>query len=114
MLQQFYPPPSGTAAAYISVVTLDYVLAFTVLGLSGIFRGKRYGLLYAAPFCISLRFLCHFISGIVIWSEYAGEQAAWLYSLIYNGSYMWPEIVTTTIAGAILCKTAPVLFSSKS
>jgi len=110
MLQQFWPPPSGTAAAYISVVMLDYILAFSVLGLSGLFRGKRNGMMYAAPLCIFLRFLCHFVSGVVIWSVYAGDQAAWLYSLIYNGSYMGAELAVTTIVGIILCKSAPILF----
>jgi len=110
MLQQFWPPPSGTALAYISVVLLDYIFAFTVLGLSGLFRGKTNGIIYAAPICIFLRFLCHFISGVVIWGEYAGAQAVWLYSLIYNGSYMGIELVVTTVVGIALCKTAPTLF----
>ena len=104
MLQQFYPPPSGTVVAYIAVVMLDYTLAFTVLGLSGLFRKNRYGMLYAAPLCLSLRFLSHFISGIIIWSEYAGERSAWIYSLTYNGSYMGIELVTTLLAGIMLSK----------
>jgi len=110
MLQEFWPPPSGTAAAYIAVVLLDYVIAFTVLGLSGLFRGRQYGIVYAAPMCVLLRFLCHFVSGIVVWSAYAGETAAWVYSLSYNGSYMGIELTFTTIIGLGLCRTAPVLF----
>jgi thiamine transporter len=110
MLQSFWPPPSGTFIAYVAVILLDYALAFTVLGLSGIFRGRRYGMIYAAPLCIFLRFLCHFVSGIVIWSYYAGDTAAWIYSLFYNGPYMGIELVLTTIIGAILCWTAPMLF----
>ena len=115
MLQQFWPPPSGTAIAYVSVVVLDYIFAFSFLGLSGIFRGRRFGMIYAAPICICLRFLCHFISGIVIWSAYAPPGApVWLYSLTYNGAYIGLELVFTTIVGAILCKTAPVLFNIKT
>ena len=111
MLQQFWPPPSGTAIAYISVVMLDYIFAFSVLGLSGIFRGTRYGMIFAVPLCLCLRFLCHFISGIVIWSTYAPPGApVWLYSLTYNGSYMGLEFAFTMITGAVLCKTAPILF----
>jgi len=115
MLQQFWPPPTGTVEGYIAVVMLDYILAFTVLGLSGIFRGKQYGLIYAAPICITLRFLSHFISGIIVWNIYAGELPVWLYSLTYNGSYMGVELVLTIVVGVILCKTAPILFNvSKS
>ena len=115
MLQQFWPPPSGTVAAYISVVMLDYILAFTFLGLSGFFRGKQYGIIYAVPLCLILRFVCHFISGLVIWGTYApAGTPVWLYSLAYNGPYMGFEIIFTMIAGAVLCKTAPILFNIKA
>ena len=110
MIQQFWPPPTGTIEGYIAVVMLDYVVAFSVLGLSGIFKGRKYGLLYAAPLCLTLRFLSHFLSGIIVWNIYAGELPVWLYSLTYNGSYMGVELVLTMIVGAILYRTAPVLF----
>ena len=112
MLQEFWPPPTATVYGYISVIMLDYIIAFTVLGLSGLFKGRQYGLLYATPLCCLLRFLSHFISGVVIWNIYAGEVPVWLYSLIYNGSYMGFELVTTMIVGAILCKTAPIIFTA--
>ena len=112
MLQEFWPPPSGTVLAYISVVLLDYILAFTILGLSGLFKNLRYGFIYAAPLCIFFRFLCHFVSGIVIWaSAYAGDTPFWIYSLIYNGSYMGLELVLTMAVGTVLCSAAPVLFT---
>jgi len=116
MIQQFWPPPTGTVQGYIAVVMLDYLVAFTVLGLSGLFRGKKYGLLIAAPLCLTLRFLSHFISGIIVWGVYAENMPVWLYSLTYNGSYMVPEIILTTIVSAVLCVTAPsILFNmSKS
>ena len=110
MLQDFWPPPTGTIYGYIAVIMLDYVIAFTAFGLSGLFKGKRYGLLYAAPICCLLRFLSHFTSGIVIWNIYKGELPVWLYSLTYNGSYMGFELVSLMVVGAILCKTAPFLF----
>jgi len=112
MLQQFWPPPTGTIEGYIAVVMLDYIVAFGVLGLSGLFRGKKFGLLYAAPLCLCLRYLSHFISGMVVWGIYADNMPVWLYSLTYNGSYMIPEILLTTIVGAVLCLTAPpILFN---
>ena len=112
MMQQFWPPPTGTVEGYIAVVSLDYIVAFSVLGLSGLFRGKKFGLLFAAPICLILRYLSHFISGIVVWGVYAEDMPVWLYSLTYNGSYMIPEIILTTIVSAVLCITAPpVLFN---
>jgi len=112
MMQQFWPPPTGTVEGYIAVIMLDYIVAFTALGLSGLFRGKKLGLLFAAPLCLTLRFLSHFISGIVVWGIYAEDMPVWLYSLTYNGSYMVPEIILTTVVSAILCLTAPpILFN---
>jgi len=114
MLQQFWPPPTGTVQGYIAVVMLDYIVAFTVLGLSGLFRGMKFGLLIAAPISLTLRYLSHFISGMVVWGIYADGMPVWLYSLTYNGSYMIPEIVLTTIVSAVLCATAPpILFNMK-
>jgi len=109
MMFRFFPPPTATPMGYISVVMLDYVIAFSVVGLSGLFKGKPYGLLYAAPICLFLRFLCHFISGIVVWGVFAGDMPVWLYSLTYNGSYMGVELIMVMVVGAIICKAAPIL-----
>ena len=50
-----------------------------------------------------LRYLCSFLSGIIIWKEYAPEtMPVWLYSLGYNGSYMIPEIILTAIAAVLV------------
>jgi len=111
MIRQFWPPPTGTLEGYIAVVMLDYIIAYSVLGLSGLFKGKKFGLIYAIPMCIALRFLSHFVSGLVVWNIYAGEQPVWLYSLIYNGSYMGVELVITTAVGAVLCTALPMLFN---
>ena len=111
MIRQFWPPPTATVEGYIAVIMLDYILAYSVLGLSGIFKGKKFGLLFAIPLCITLRFFSHFLSGIIVWSIYAGDQPVWLYSLIYNGSYMGVELVITMAVGAVLCTAAPVLFN---
>ena len=39
---------------------------------------------------------------------------AWLFSLTYNGSYMLPEGIMTTIAVVLLYKAAPQLFSANN
>ncbi|MCL2085278.1 MAG: energy-coupled thiamine transporter ThiT, partial [Oscillospiraceae bacterium] len=114
------PPPAGmgipalfawtkTPAAFFAALALDYILAFGVLGLSFLFRRSARALLYAVPVCLTLRFLCHLVSGVVIWSEYAGDMNVWLYSLIYNGSFMGIELVFTMAAAFALWKTAPRL-----
>jgi len=99
MFLGFYAPPVENLLYYSLVVLLDYLIAFSVLCLAGpIYRALRstlsvrFRLLAAALFCFSLRFICHFLSGIIIWAAYAPpDQPLWLYSLLYNGSYMLGE-----------------------
>ena len=107
MMTGFYPPPTQTLWYFFLVVMLDYILAFGVYGLAGgiynICRKKDFAIPLSA-FCVTtLRYICHIISGILIWGVYAEEgQSVLAYSLIYNGSYMIPEIIITTIACTML------------
>lgn len=97
-------PPVQTVFWFALVILLDYVVAYTVLGLAPVFASLfgRHRLLGAGVGSLAvtlLRYVCHFLSGILIWDVYAPEgQPVWLYSLIYNGSYMIPEMILTTIA----------------
>ena len=104
MLQGFYPPPTETLPYFIAVVLLDYVIAFSVLGFAGFFGKKKNGILYAVPVCLFIRFLCHFISGVLIWSVYAGDTPAWIYSLTYNGSYMGAELLICMAAAVFVLR----------
>lgn len=93
-------------------VILDYLLAFAVLGFSGLFRNtiKNSSVAFMAGSAVGifLRFVCHFISGAFVWDTILGDTglnwAGILYSLTYNGSYMGPELVITLVAGAIFCR----------
>ena len=44
---------------------------------------------------IALRMICHVLSGVIFFAEYAGEQNPWVYSIVYNGSYLLPEAIIT-------------------
>ena len=99
---------TSSILAMICIILFDYLIAYGVLGLGGIFRGKfrnnqavelSFGVLLV---CI-LRFACHFISGWAVWGAWAPEGTpAWLYSLGYNGSYMIPETVITMVMAVLL------------
>ena len=120
MLLGFYAPPAGTVAAFVGVVLLDYVLAFTLLGLAGViakpFKNHLLGVAAGTAAVCVIRFLCSFLSGALLWGSYqesyewARGMSVWLYSFIYNGSYMLPELLITTVCAVILCKAAPKFF----
>ena len=107
MIFGFYPPPTQTFLYFMAVILLDYVFAFGVLGLSGFFyriSGKKSFSAPISAFMVTLlRYICHIISGILIWGVYAEKgQAVLMYSLIYNGTYMIPEIVISTVVTTII------------
>ena len=57
-----------------------------------------------------IRFLCSFLSGVLIWGNLSEGLPAWTYSLGYNASYMLPETILTVVATVLLYKAAPKLF----
>ena len=99
----------NTIWAYIAVAMLDYLVAFTVLGLGGMFRNKiknqALGIGLGAGIVSIARLICHFLSGVTVWADYAdGWQNVWIYSLAYNGSYMGME-TAITVLGVVLLST---------
>lgn len=97
-------------AAYLVVALADYIVAFGSLGFGGMFRGKFGGKQASelaaggAVVCV-IRFICHFVSGVTVWSGYTPEgMAVALYSLVYNGSYMAIELILTVIGLAAVGK----------
>ena len=110
MMFGFYPPPTQTFLYFVLVVLLDYILAFGVLGLSGFFcffiRKKSIAIPVSAFMVTLLRYVCHILSGILIWGVYAPEgQGVFAYSLVYNGTYMIPEIIISTVVTTIIMKS---------
>ena len=81
---------------------LDYILAFTCLGLSGFFRNKKYSLYTGYIVSVASRFIMSFLSGWIFFGDYAPEgMLPWLYSLLYQGSYIGIEAVITLAIIAI-------------
>ena len=89
---------------------LDYLLAFTPLGLAGLFRGKAWGIFPGAVLGCGARFAVHYISGVTIYritmpTEIPGFgvfDSAEIYSLVYNGVYMLPNaLLAIAIAGVL-------------
>lgn len=105
----FYVPPANNFGALVLCILLDYVIAFTVVGVANVFAkpfGKRRVLGYtlgAVIVCL-IRFVSSFLSGVILWGSNAPEgMNVWLYSLIYNSSYMIPNAILTGVLACILC-----------
>ncbi len=98
----------------IACILLDYLLAFSVLGIAGLFRKQGIvGWIIGIVIAVGLRFVCHFLSGVVIWQSFGELWEGFtinnpiLYSFIYNGCYMLPEMIFT-VAGAVALLKTPV------
>lgn len=111
---------------------LDYIIAYVVVGLSGMFKGKLKN--HTAAFALGstvailLRLVCHFLSGWILWGSYAesyfeemsnsfgafmlnsfhGQLLSAMYSLVYNASYMLPELIMSVVAIIALMAVKPV------
>lgn len=89
----------------------DYILAFTVLGVAGLFHKNRYGFFIGSAVGSLARFLVHYIVGVVVWGEYMPDSffgmtmtTPWFYSFLYNGSYMVLDMVMCLLIGWLLWK----------
>ncbi len=99
-----------TPMILVACIFLDYIFAFSVIGVAGIFRKKGLaGWISGTALAVFLRFVVHFISGITIWKSGGTvlninfDNFA-LYSLAYNGAYMLPELCFTVAGAAALLK----------
>lgn len=102
---------------------LDYTLAYTLVGVAAVTgfwlvrsvaKGRKRNMVAAIVVGTVigglLRFLVHFYGGIVFFGAYAPEgQPVWVYSLVYNASYMVPSIILCSIVASLLFTSAPRL-----
>ncbi len=88
---------------YPAQVLLDYPIAFGCLGLAGFFQKRP---LIGAVVSISGRFVMHFISGVFFFAAYApAGMSPVVYSALYNGSYLIPEMAISVFIIYLLQKS---------
>ena len=116
----------------ILMCALDYLAAYTALGLGGAFRRRlppRTALVLGSVLALGARYLCHILSGYILfagWAEWFFTQdgfPAWgaflvsalspaalglTYSIVYNGMYMIPEMILTAAVCALLGKNTAI------
>lgn len=100
-----------TWQSVVGIILLDYIVAYMAVGLGGIFRrvekNQSLALFYGAILVSLCRYVCHVISGAILWvtCDFAiPEGTEILYSISYNATYMLPEAI-------ILCTAALYLGS---
>ncbi len=103
----------------VLVIFLDYLIPFTALGLGGMFRNVKFTenkkintaiqAVLGTIVVTLIRYLCHIISGVVVWyaldlewyaddpEHIVNRYGAWAFSAIYNGTFMVPEIIETVV-----------------
>lgn len=89
-------------AVFAGSVIFDYLLAFGLLGTAGFFKSKKFGLQLGTATAIALRFVCHFLSGFILFGHFAEGMNPVLYSLLYNGAYMLPELIVTLLIVSVI------------
>lgn len=94
----------------LAVILLDYIVAFAVVGLAGVFRkavkNQATALTLGCVLVCVLRYICHVISGATVWAGLSiPTQAALGYSFIYNATYMLPETIILVVAALYVGST---------
>ncbi|RAZ66038.1 energy-coupled thiamine transporter ThiT [Planococcus maitriensis] len=102
-------------------VILDYLLAYGVVGLAGMMRsryleavqakktGKIIAMVALGVLIGSfLRYVVHVITGILFFGMFA-EGNVFIYSAVYNATYMIPVAIVAAIVCSLLFITAPRL-----
>ena len=101
----------ATLIAQIGCILLDYLLAFSVLGLAAVFsfgKNKKVSYIIGSVIVGLLRFVCSFLSGWLLWGSYAPEgMGPVYYSLVYNGAYMIPDIIIMAVVIGVIAFTVP-------
>ena len=133
----FQPGYFGDGVMILNAVimcALDYVLAYTLLGLGGVFRNKLnnsgISLMLGSLVALGGRYLAHILSGYILFSGWAEwfftqegfpawgaslvasltpEALGWVYSIVYNGLYMIPEILLTAAAALLLARVPRIV-----
>ena len=128
VIMALFTPSSDEFMGYgvaVAILFIDYLLAYTLLGFGGAFRkivkNKTVALVLGTVLALSLRYIAHIVSGYIFygaWAEwffaqegfysigswilntFSGKWLSLVYSVFYNGLYMVPEIIITSVVAA--------------
>ena len=98
-----------TPGLLVATILLDYIFAFTVLAVSGIFgKTSLVRIIGGISLSVALRFVLHVFSGVFVFAS-AGEiweglsiENPWLYSMLYNALFLVPELAMTLVGAVVM------------
>ena len=137
VMAAFQPGYFGDGVLIINALImcfLDYVVAFTVLGLGGIFRNRianpGLALMTGSLVALGARYVAHIASGYILFAGYAEwfftqegfpswgaslvealspELLGFVYSIVYNGMYMIPEMILSAVVALLLARVPKIV-----
>ena len=106
-------PYCETPATLITCILFDYIVPFTILGLAGIFlkfklsKKSEINVYYGICTVVFLRFICHFITGVAIWGQWAPDgMGKYLYSFLYNAGFLSIDFAICIICAVLMFRKA--------
>ena len=113
-----------SAARYAGInekknIILSMAIAGALAGFgAGLFARRRWSVFYGTVIGGLLRFLAHYLVGALVWGKYMPDEffgmsmtSPWFYSLLYNGSYMLPDIILCAVVFALLYRPLKKYFT---
>ena len=106
-------PYCETGKALVICILFDYIVPFTLLGLAGLFHkvkltgNTEINIYLGIIGVVILRFLCHFITGVVIWGQWAPDgMGKYLYSFLYNGGFLSLDFIICIVCAVLMFRKA--------
>lgn len=102
-------PYCETPGTLILCILFDYIVPFTLLGLAGLpkmlklTKNTEINVYIGIVSVVLLRFICHFITGVAIWGQWAPDgMGKYLYSFLYNGGFLSADFVICIVCAVLM------------
>ena len=96
-------------------ILFDYLVPFTLLGIAGLFhklkltKSTELNVYIGIVTAVLLRFICHFITGVVIWGQWAPDgMGKYLYSFLYNGGFLSADFAICIVCAVLMLRKAEI------
>lgn len=106
-------PYCETPVTLILCILFDYIVPFTLLGLAGLPKAMKLtknaevNVYIGIVSVVILRFICHFITGVAIWGQWAPDgMGKYLYSFLYNGGFLSADFVICIVCAVLMFRKA--------